>query len=576
MKNSFHQPARAGARFLVLSNRRIGGESDYGRFEWCHNWADRLLVAHTVSICLFCRPGFYYVGAMDIKIESRRALAKPTQLLAVLIDSERARQELRSSQSKRGSFWAGLLDAAAVQLILRTAAKRKFEGKSKQTLHVSVLHQRSILEVLFVGVGKIEKDEASKLSVSRQAGAVVSEQAHRLDATDVAVVVSSDQVKVTTGDDRFLRGLSDGLRLASYRFDKFKSKEEGDSSKPKSKMKVRLLVASSYRGKSARLDESARFCEGTSLARDLVNLPAKDCTPKVLVSAARRLAKQYKLSLEVFDTKKLERMNARALLAVAQGSDEPPYLIRLAYKPRRSSKKCVSLVGKGVTFDSGGYSIKSASGMESMKIDMSGAAAVLGAMSIIASLGCPHEVRAYIPTVENMVSGGAIRPGDIVKGISGKSIEILNTDAEGRLILSDALTLAEREGCSQIIDVATLTGACMVALGAEYGGLFSDNDALATKLMHAARLEGELLWRMPLAPEYRDLIKSPIADIKNTGGPYGGAITAALFLKEFVHKTPWAHLDIAGPASSDKDRGFIRRGGTGFATRTLARYVLDL
>jgi len=214
--------------------------------------------------------------------------------------------------------------------------------------------------------------------------------------------------------------------------------------------------------------------------------------------------------------------------------------------------------------------------METMKIDMSGAAAVLGAMRILAELECPHEVRAYIPTVENMINGGATRPGDIVRGVSGKSIEILNTDAEGRLILSDALTLAEREGTDQIIDVATLTGACVVALGNDYAGLFSTSESMARGIIEAGELEGERWWRMPLAPEYRDLIKSPIADIKNTGGPVGGAITAALFLNEFVLKTPWAHLDIAGPAVSDGDKGAVRKGGTGFGARTLARYVLDL
>ena len=268
-------------------------------------------------------------------------------------------------------------------------------------------------------------------------------------------------------------------------------------------------------------------------------------------------------------------MGANSLLAVSYGSDQPPYLIRMTLKPKKKSSKVIALVGKGITFDSGGLSIKPASGMEDMKIDMAGAAAVLGAMQALSELNPKVEVRAYIPTTENMTGGSATRPGEVAKAMSGKTIEILNTDAEGRLILADALCLAEKDGCDVIVDLATLTGACMVALGNDYAGLFSDDDKLVAALEVAATEAGERLWRLPLAKEYKKLIESSVADIKNTGGRYGGAITAALFLQEFItnKKTRWAHLDIAGPAATESEQGYIKRGGVGFGVRTLVNLV---
>jgi len=289
---------------------------------------------------------------------------------------------------------------------------------------------------------------------------------------------------------------------------------------------------------------------------------------------ARDIAKKGKLQLKILDRERLAKLGANALLAVSQGSSEPPYLMKLTYKPKGRSARVLSLVGKGITFDSGGLSIKTAAGMETMKCDMSGAAAVLATMQAIAILKPKFEVRAYVPTCENMINGKATRPGDVVKAMNGKTIEILNTDAEGRLILADAISLAVKEKCNHVIDLATLTGACVVALGPEYAGLFSNDHKLADKLVQCGELSGEAFWRMPLAPEYREFIKSPVADIKNTGGPWGGAITAALFLKEFVDDNSWAHLDIAGPAFSDSNKGYIKRGGVGFGVRTLLRYVL--
>lgn len=521
---------------------------------------------------------------MNITNEKSLTLHESDELVVLLVDESRAARFL--APSKKGdsrSAWRISLDEETNRIISLAMKRRAFKGTRGQSLMLTPAAAFGSRDILVVGIGPRERTASGRLALGREIGVLVAQSGHKVQARRIAIHAESDWANAPS-ESGWWRGVADGLALSSYRFDRYRSKEssnkkgkERDSLPPFLGIEtVRILGMSGFSKAANPLEESSAYCQGTEHARDLVNTPARDCTPAVLRDSAKELARKHGLEIDVFDQKKLERMGAHALLSVAQGSEQPPYLIRLSYRPGRSTKRCVSLVGKGVTFDTGGYSLKTASGMESMKIDMSGAAAVLGAMSIIAARGADTAVRVYIPTVENMISGRATRPGDVVTGISGKSIEILNTDAEGRLILSDALTLAERDGCDQIIDVATLTGACMVALGTDYAGLFCDDDRMAEGLIGAAQLEGELLWRMPLAKEYRDLIKGNIADIKNIGGPYGGAITAALFLKEFVGSTPWAHLDIAGPASSERDKGILTKGGTGVAARTLARYVLGL
>jgi len=504
---------------------------------------------------------------MNIKTTSYSPVALASNLVVALVTPDVARSFAAGKRLSRSEDFLKELDQASGGVLRELAQREKFEGKKNSIISLPVLRRKKMVEVVLIGSEPPEKEKFSSFAQARKIGAMVTDHVRRLKARTVAVFVGE-----YSKEPALLQAIAQGIELGNYRFLRYKSEEQPKEAATKIQI---VLPAQNARAKDA-LDEANAFSAGTIAARDLVNTPARDCTPGVLLKHARDLSKRWGLSFQALDKKRLEKLGAHALLAVAQGSDEPPYLLKLAYKPRKRTKKIITLVGKGVTFDSGGLSIKSAGGMETMKIDMSGAAAVLGAMRILAELECPHEVRAYIPTVENMINGGATRPGDIVRGVSGKSIEILNTDAEGRLILSDALTLAEREGTDQIIDVATLTGACVVALGNDYAGLFSTSESMARGIIEAGELEGERWWRMPLAPEYRDLIKSPIADIKNTGGPVGGAITAALFLNEFVLKTPWAHLDIAGPAVSDGDKGAVRKGGTGFGARTLARYVLDL
>lgn len=375
-----------------------------------------------------------------------------------------------------------------------------------------------------------------------------------------------------------LAALIEGARLGSYSFSRYKSwqadSENSRSANSGGKSQNLTLTVSTKSNLDSISKQAQVFAEATCMARDLINTPGQDCTPHHIAALSKEMAKTYKLSLRVNDRADLKKMSANLLLAVARGSANQPYLLELGYKPKRRAKKTIALVGKGITFDSGGLSIKTAAGMETMKVDMAGAAAVLGAVRIAAELELPVEVRAYIPTAENMVSSNSVRPGDVVIGMNGKSVEILNTDAEGRLILADALVHAQKRGCDSIVDVATLTGACAAALGPEYAGVFSEDDRLVARLIESGAIEGERLWRLPLAAEYREMIKSPIADLKNRGGQYAGAITAALFLKEFVTTRHWAHIDIAGTASSDSDRGHVRKGAVGFGVRTLGRFLM--
>lgn len=492
-----------------------------------------------------------------------------TQLLVVPVTAG----ELKSKKSRRkrgaddnAAISFAELDAKAAKEIKKLLRSQDFKGKDLEVLRLSTLGSLGAAWVLLVGWKDKADSLFEELSHYRSFGALLFEHARKVKAATLHL--SSQNLKLS--DERHLAALLEGLMLSQYSFRKYKSASDDD------KFTLReLVVLTKKRLSEPVIREVTTLCEATALARDLVNTPARDCTPAFLVRRCREIARRGRLRIKVFDSAALKKLRANALLAVAQASDEPPYLIRVSYMPRRRSKTRVALVGKGVTFDSGGLSIKPAGSMETMKCDMSGAAAVIAAMQAISALKPAVEVHAYIPSVENMVSGHATRPGDIVMAMSGKTIEILNTDAEGRLILADALTLAEKDGCKRIIDIATLTGACVVALGAEYAGLFSDSKTLAKKIETSGELCGERFWHMPLAKEYKGLIKSSIADIKNRASSGPGAITAALFLKEFISKgTEWAHLDIAGTAFSDADKGHIKRGGVGFGVRTLARVVL--
>ncbi|HYP12563.1 MAG TPA: leucyl aminopeptidase [Bryobacteraceae bacterium] len=317
--------------------------------------------------------------------------------------------------------------------------------------------------------------------------------------------------------------------------------------------------------------------EAQNFARDLKNEPSNLLNPQVLVQRAQQMAAEVGLNCEVLDESRMRQLGMGALLGVAMGSDIPPAMIILRYEPENGSGSSdhLALIGKGVTFDSGGISIKPADGMEKMKYDMGGGAAVLGAMRALAQLKPPVRITALVPTVENMINGRAQRPGDIVKSLSGKTVEVLNTDAEGRLILIDAITYALQLGCTHLIDAATLTGAIVVALGHLHVGAFSNDDGMLSRLMSASQQAGERMWHMPLDDDYKDYLKSAFADLPNIGGRYGGAITAAKFLEEFVDKKPWIHLDIAGTAWLDDGKPWMAKGPTGVPVRTFINLAMN-
>lgn len=377
-------------------------------------------------------------------------------------------------------------------------------------------------------------------------------------------------------DEEVLRGLSEGLLLANYCFYGLKGETKKDCLWSQVE-KINLITSSKNALKA--LDKILTICEGVYLARDLVNGNADDITPSYLAELAVKLSKQFpKIKTTCFDKKRLEKEGFGLILAVSRGSHQQPVMIVSEYKGNPKDKKAIVLVGKGVTYDTGGLNLKPTGSMETMKCDMGGAAVALGVIQVAAALGLKQNITVVIPSVENSISATSYKPGDVYKSYSGKTVEIGNTDAEGRLILADALSYAVKHlHPKEIIDIATLTGAIEVALGSECAGLFCNNDALADALLRAGSVTYERIWRMPLFEEYRDLLKSEIADIRNHGGRSGGAISAALFLKEFiVPMVPWAHLDIAGTAYFNEKKRYHPKSATGIGVRLLIEAIETL
>ncbi|HEX2119882.1 MAG TPA: leucyl aminopeptidase [Acidimicrobiales bacterium] len=447
---------------------------------------------------------------------------------------------------------------AVADLDLAFLAERGFEGKPGEAL--AVPSGRGTWVAL--GVGEPEQVTAETL---RRAAAAFVRTAWK-DRTGATTLLAA----APPGLDPALaaRAIVEGASLASYRFSRYKAD-------PKPCLLESIAVVGSGDAAFGGVDRGARVGEAVALARDLVNEPARAMTPRRLAEIAAEVAEGEGLTLTVLDEVSIAAEGLGGLAGVASGSDEPPRLIELVYDPP-SPEGSVALVGKGITFDSGGLSIKTAEGMETMKTDKSGAAAVLAAMSVIAALSPPVRVVAIIPATENMPGGSALKPGDVLTARNGKTIEVLNTDAEGRLVLADGLSLAVEAGVDAIIDVATLTGACVVALGRKVAGLMGNHAGWIDQVGQAAARAGEEVWPLPLPEDYRKQIDSEVADIKNIGGGrYAGALTAGLFLREFVGDVPWAHLDIAGPARSEDDDGYLQKGGTGFGVRTLVEAVMS-
>lgn len=433
-------------------------------------------------------------------------------------------------------------------------AARRFTGKVGEVLAVSGPNGGVLLAV---GVGPVE---AIDTAVLRRAAAFAVRQAGATERLDLALLAATppglDPVAAS-------QAIAEGAALATYGFNAHKAPSE--SAPP-------MLTVNITGGDAAAVTRGLVVAQATALARDLANEPPGSMTPADLVAAAEAVAVDANLEIEVWDDERLAAEGCGGLLGVAAGSAQPAALVRVAYEPAGAgpTTPTVYLVGKGITFDSGGLSIKTAEGMATMKLDMSGAAAVLAALSACGSLDVTVRVVGLLCVAENMVGPASTRPGDVLRLRDGSTVEVLNTDAEGRLVLADGLAVAREAKPAAVVDVATLTGACMVALGREVAGLFSTDEGLAGRLHAASAASGEPLWRLPLRASYRKSLDSEVADRKNIGnGRDGGAITAALFLRDFVGDTPWAHLDIAGPSRVEADEAELSRGATGSATRTL-------
>lgn len=517
--------------------------------------------------------------SFDTKVAFDRPASHSCDLLAVCVREGAVAKGLLADAQLSD------LDRALGGLLRSVAEEEEFTGKEGQQLSLHSHGKAGASRLLVLGLGKA-KDQDRNAESLRVAASKAVKAARAAGVKTLAIVWPWATDEKALG--REVQALSEGAGLGAYKFDKYLKEK-----KPLKLTHLRLLAReerSVRRGgkgspvtqaQSSRKDLAASAALGsaiaiaTCLARDLVNEGAGVLSPRALADAARAMGKASGVKVEVLGRAQIAKLGMRLFLGVSQGSDAEPQLVRMTYAPRGAGKpeKAVALVGKAITFDSGGLSIKTGAGMEDMKTDMAGAAAVIAAMGLVARLKPPFEVRGYFGACENMPSGKAYRPGDVIAGKNGTTVEVLNTDAEGRLVLADVLAWAAEEKPAAIVDLATLTGAIMVALGPWTTGLFSNDDKLAAELAAAAGAAGESIWRMPLPPEMEELIKSPVADLKNTGGRFGGSINAALFLQHFVSRLPWAHLDIAGPSSADRERGYTPRGGTGAGVRLLAEWI---
>ncbi len=465
---------------------------------------------------------------------------------------------------------SGVVDKALDGAITKLIADGEIKGKLNEVTMIHTLGKIQPARVVVVGLGK-----QAELSLDRIRG-VVAEACRflrKVGAQRVATIAHGAGVGGVEYD-KAAQAIVEGSILGLYTFRRHITKE------PEYREIKELLIVERDEGKLPALEQGCRrgkaIAEATSFARDMTNEPANHMTPTDMAERAKEVAQTYGLEFSVLEREEMKELGMGALLGVAQGSSQPPKFIILRYKGDSSSEASLGIIGKGITFDSGGISIKPSEGMEEMKGDMAGGATVIATMCAIGELKPKINVTALIPATENLPSGSALKPGDVLRAMGGKTIEIVSTDAEGRLILADALSYARRLGLSPLVDVATLTGACRIALGDICTGAFTNNPDLLNKIVKAGEEAGERIWQMPMYEEYKEQNKSDIADIKNVGSRYGGAITAAQFLAEFAGDTPWVHLDIAGTSRSEKEKSYLVKGATGVGVRTLTNLILAL
>ena len=469
-------------------------------------------------------------------------------------------------ESRKLSAPAQAIDKAANEYLEKVVRGGDMEGKAGSTLMLHHVPGTLCERVLLVGLGKEKEFRAREYA---QAIRCAVKALNDSGATDAVLYLTLLDVRKRSLAWR-IRQATIVAQEALYRFDRFKSKKDETRHRLR-KIGFAVDKPADVPAAEVALAQGIGIGEGVMLTRDLGNLPANHCTPAHLAATAQALAQEYGFDCEVLEPAEMEALGMNALLAVGRGSQQAAKLIVAHYRGGKEGGAPLVLVGKGITFDSGGISLKPGADMDEMKYDMCGAATVLGVLKACAALKLPLNLSVIVPTAENMPSGDATRPGDIVTSLSGQTIEILNTDAEGRLILCDALTYAERFAPKTVIDVATLTGACVVALGHVASGLFANDDALADELLAAGEAANDRAWQLPLWDDYQELLKSPFADMANIGGRWGGAITAACFLSRFTKKYEWAHLDIAGTAwKSGADKG-----ATGRPVSLLTHYLLQ-
>lgn len=453
------------------------------------------------------------------------------------------------------------------------AKQSRFTGKEK-TLCVLHTHRKiPAFALVFAGLGKKDAPKDTLAEMVREASALIVSAASGNRGERIALLLP-DELKTLLGEAKTGEAIGEGIILGQYEFSKYKKQNEEEKKTPIKE----VTVLETDKELIAGVRRAEIICGGVTLARDLVNEPAHFMHPGELALTARAIANKFPsvITINVLSKKKLKEKNFGGILAVSQGSVHEPRLIHLVYKPKTiNDPRRLAIVGKGITFDSGGLSIKPAQSMETMKTDMAGAAAVLGLFSILPKLKVAREIHGIIAACENMVSGSSIHPGDIITMRNGTTVEVLNTDAEGRIVLGDAFTYALEEKADAIIDLATLTGACVVALGDAIAGIVSNDEKLISAIVASGREAGEKIWPLPLEESYKEAMKSDVADLRNISTlKGGGAIMGAIFLEHFVGKIPWVHLDIAGPAWVEKPlNAYIGKGATGFGVRTLARFV---
>jgi leucyl aminopeptidase len=485
--------------------------------------------------------------ALTLALRDGDAADIDTPLLGVLLQTG---NELPDALSQLDERLGGALS--------RALERGDFRGARDETLHFDGGTSRAG-RVLLVGLGTPTEPAASY----RRASALLGRQAHRMGAGSVAVIAPDS-------DDDAVESIAIGLNMGAWEYIDLKTPPpEAERKKPLTKA---TIIADPKTAKDA-LSRGDSIAAGYDVSRRLAQMPGNLCTPDLLAKTATDIGRRHKLKVTVLGRKEMERQKMGSFLSVAQGTPEDPRLVTMEYRRGRRGDAPIVLVGKGLCFDTGGISIKPADRMELMKFDMCGAAGVLGAMEAIARLKLRVNVVGMFGATTNMPSGTAVKPGDVVISSIGKSIEIINTDAEGRLVLADVLSYARRFKPAAVIDAATLTGACVIALGHTATGVLGNDQALVDEVLGAARKAAEPGWQLPLWDDYKELIKSDVADIKNSGGRAGGTITAAMFLKEFAGEYPWVHLDIAGTAYSETDLVAIPRGPTGVPTGTFVEFV---